>query len=44
VFDRDAAVEPIGEADRLYVGDANTGRVRKLYENVARGMQTWRPR
>jgi TolB protein len=44
VFDRDAAVEPIGEADRLYVGDARTGRVRKLYDNIARGMQSWRPR
>ena len=44
VFDRDAAVEPIGEADRLYVGDAKSGRVRKLYDNIWRGNQFWRPR
>jgi dipeptidyl aminopeptidase/acylaminoacyl peptidase len=44
VFDRDAAVEPIGEADRLYVGDVKSGRVVKLYDNTARGMQSWRPR
>jgi Tol biopolymer transport system component len=44
VFDRDAAVEPIGEADRLFVGDARTGRVRQLYEGTARGEQSWRPR
>ena len=43
-FDRDAALEPIGEADRLYVGDAKTGRVRKLYDNIWRGNQFWRPR
>jgi Tol biopolymer transport system component len=43
VFDRDAAGEPIGEADRLYVGDAKTGHVRKLYDDTARGMQSWRP-
>ena len=44
VFDRDAALEPIGESDRLYVGDVKTGRVRELYEYVARGNQFWRPR
>jgi Tol biopolymer transport system component len=43
VFDRDAAVEPIGEADRLYVGDVQTGRVRKLYDGTHRGSQSWRP-
>jgi TolB protein len=44
VFDRDAALEPIGESDRLYVGDVKTGRVRQLYEFIARGDQSWRPR
>jgi Tol biopolymer transport system component len=44
VFDRDAAIEPIGESDRLYVGDVKTGRVRELYEYIARGNQFWRPR
>ena len=44
VFDRDAALEPIGEADRLFVGDVRTGRVRQLYEGTNRGEQSWRPR
>jgi dipeptidyl aminopeptidase/acylaminoacyl peptidase len=44
VFDRDAAGEPIGEADRLFVGDVKSGRVRKLYDGTARGTQNWRPR
>jgi Tol biopolymer transport system component len=44
VFDRDAAVEPIGESDRLFVGDVSTGRVRQLYVGTARGEQRWRPR
>jgi Tol biopolymer transport system component len=44
VFDRDAAVEPIGEDDRLYVGDVRTGRVRELYRGTSRGEQSWRPR
>lgn len=44
VFDRDAAVEPIGESDRLFVGDVKTGRVRQLYEFINRGTESWQPR
>ena len=43
VFDRDAAVEPIGEADRLMVGTAASGKVRQLHLGNWRGSQTWRP-
>jgi Tol biopolymer transport system component len=42
VFDRDAAVEPIGEADELAVADSRTGAVRLLRQN-SRGTQSWRP-
>jgi Tol biopolymer transport system component len=44
VFDRDAALEPVGESDRLFVGDVRSGRVRQLYEFIDRGTQSWRPR
>jgi Tol biopolymer transport system component len=44
VFDRDTALEPVGEDDRLFVGDVRSGRVRQLYEGTDRGEQSWRPR
>jgi Tol biopolymer transport system component len=43
VFDRDAAIEPNGEADRLMIGDVASGKVRQLHVGNWRGSQTWRP-
>jgi Tol biopolymer transport system component len=43
LFDRDAAVEPIGEGARLAVADAQTGRTVVIYEQPFRGSQSWRP-
>jgi Tol biopolymer transport system component len=43
VFDRDAAIEPDGEAVTLLVGDVKSGRVRELFSYVDRGSESWRP-